>query len=258
MSVCKICSSVSKPIFKTLILNKYDVQYYKCLSCDFIQTENPYWLSEAYSSAITAQDIGLIYRNNFILPILRTVIKTYFNKKKSIVDYGGGYGVLVRLLRDSGFDAYRFDIYCNNLFAAGFDDLGDGRRYEILTAFEVFEHLEDPLNDIKKMLQFSDSIFFSTEIQTNSNVSPDNWWYIMPETGQHIALYSLKSLRVLASKLNLNFYTNGSNYHLLTKKILSPFLFRCLLKNRIANIVDSIVSNPPSKLKQDYNLIKGE
>jgi hypothetical protein len=256
MVVCKICGSETYPVFKALVLNKYDVQYYKCKSCDFVQTEDAYWLSEAYSSAITSQDIGLLYRNNFSLPLLRTITKFYFDKNGLFVDYGGGYGVLVRLMRDSGFNTYRSDKYCNNLFAIGFDDDNTGRKYELLTAFEVFEHLDDPLAEVSKMLELSDNIFFSTEIQNGPLVKPDNWWYVMPETGQHIALYSVKSLGAMAEKLNLNFYTNGVNYHLLTKKNLNKTLFKLILKYKVACLLDRLLSNPASKLQEDYKLVK--
>ena len=61
---CKICKSKSHEFFSTKLLYKFDVKYYKCKSCGFVQTENPYWLNEAYTSAITSQDIGLIGRKN--------------------------------------------------------------------------------------------------------------------------------------------------------------------------------------------------
>ena len=257
MPLCKICRSETNVIFNAEVLHKYDVQYFQCNSCEFIQTEHAYWLSEAYSNAITSQDIGLLYRNYFTLPLLRTIIKLYFDKNKKFVDFGGGYGVLVRLMRDSGFDTYRSDKYCENLFAAGFDDGVAGERYELLTSFEVFEHLDDPLREVAKMLEFSDNIFFSTEIQPRRDIQkPDNWWYIMPETGQHIALYSLKSLECLAKKLGLNFYTNGVNYHLFTKKTLNKSVFKLVLRSKIASVLDRLLPNPPSLLQQDYRIVK--
>jgi len=43
---CKICSSNSSHIFSHDVLKKYNVKYFKCENCGFIQTENPYWLEE--------------------------------------------------------------------------------------------------------------------------------------------------------------------------------------------------------------------
>lgn len=54
---CSICFKENNILFKRLILNKYQVNYYKCTDCDFIQTEKPFWLKEAYNNAITDLDI---------------------------------------------------------------------------------------------------------------------------------------------------------------------------------------------------------
>ncbi|PKP59337.1 MAG: class I SAM-dependent methyltransferase [Candidatus Altiarchaeales archaeon HGW-Altiarchaeales-1] len=190
---CKICNSDTNEVFEAKILNSYNVKYYKCKHCGFIQTEKPYWLNEAYSSAISSLDVGLVSRNLSFVPITASIIEKYFKVNGKFLDYGGGTGLFVRLMRDKGFDFYRQDIYCENLFAQNFDinDLDDKKiKFELLTAFEVFEHLKDPLIEIEKMFKLSDSILFSTELQPLENVTPDNWWYFVPETGQHISFYS--------------------------------------------------------------------
>jgi hypothetical protein len=51
----------------------------------------------------------------------------------------------------------------------------------------VFEHLADPLGEVKKMLEFSDNILFTTELQPKSYEELKDWWYIMPDLGQHIS-----------------------------------------------------------------------
>jgi hypothetical protein len=55
-----------------------------------------------------------------------------------------------------------------------------------------------------------------------------DWWYLSPETGQHISLFSKQSLQKLALELRLNFYSNGYNFHLLSSKKINPFLFNLL------------------------------
>jgi hypothetical protein len=97
------------------MLGKYEAKYYQCSDCQFIQTEEPFWLEEAYKDAITKLDIGLVYRNENITPIISTIIQLLFSKSKRFIDYGGGYGLFVRMMRDRGFDFYRQDIYCENL-----------------------------------------------------------------------------------------------------------------------------------------------
>lgn len=62
-----ITGGETKFLFKEKILNKHVISYYQCQETGYIQTEKPYWLQEAYHSAITKLDIGLIKRNIFIL-----------------------------------------------------------------------------------------------------------------------------------------------------------------------------------------------
>lgn len=225
---CRICQSISIEVFKAKVLNQYTVTYSQCPNCGFIQTETPYWLKEAYQSAITDLDIGLIYRNNHFSNVVESILlNNSLNSNGKFIDYGGGYGMFVRLMRDKGFDYYRQDIHCQNLFAKYFDitDIKDQQTFELLTAFEVFEHLEFPEKELEIMLSFSDNILFSTEIVPENNPTPDTWWYFTPETGQHISFYTLKSLQFLAEKHCLHFYSNCVSLHMFTKNKLSinPF-----------------------------------
>ena len=238
----KITGGATTVLFKTKVLNKYEITYYKCVETGFIQTEEPYWLEEAYSSAITKLDIGLVYRNEHLRAKVIEILNQYFNVKEKYLDYAGGYGLFTRLMRDQGYDFYHTDVYCKNLFAEYFQlsDLPDHTKFELVTAFEVFEHLPNPLAEIEMMTKHSDSILFSTELvpQTPLN-STEDWWYFIPETGQHVALYTEKSLTYLAAKFGFNFYTDGVNTHLFTKKFFpenpfrmqrDPFLIRKMRK----------------------------
>ena len=49
---CKICDSNSHYFATAKVLQKYNVDYFQCSNCGFVQTEEPYWLDEAYSEAI--------------------------------------------------------------------------------------------------------------------------------------------------------------------------------------------------------------
>ncbi|HSD07318.1 class I SAM-dependent methyltransferase [Flavobacterium sp.] len=257
MITCKICSSESDIFFLCKVLDKYNVQYYKCRCCGFVQTENPYWLKEAYRSAIASQDIGLLSRNVYYAPIVSSIIKLFFKKDASFLDYGGGYGVFVRFMRDRGFNFYRYDTYCENMFAKGYED-NDKSNYELITSFEVFEHLVDPIVEVQKMLQKSKNIFFSTELQPKGFMNEKEWWYVMPETGQHISLYSMESLKFIAKKFNLNLYSNGNSFHLLTEKNIPHFVFRLATNRYTLKILNNIIKYPDSLLMIDYHKIVSE
>ena len=248
---CKICGAESHKLFETLVLGKHNISYYQCENCEFIETEKPFWLEEAYGSAISKLDIGLIYRNTELSGFVESLLlQNSFDADKKFIDYGGGYGMFVRMMRDKGFDFFRQDMYCENLFAEFFDieDLeNDNQNFEILTAFEVFEHLLDPMDEIKKMLKFSNTIIFSTElIPVNKKLtSTDDWWYFVPEGGQHIAFYSLKSLAVIAKNFNLELFSNGSSLYILTKKKLEKNTFDKEVGNikKSTNIFQKFLTN---------------
>jgi hypothetical protein len=58
--ICKICNKANDSIFTLKILNKYEIKYYHCSCCGFLQTEEPYWLDEAYSESI---NVSYMQRN---------------------------------------------------------------------------------------------------------------------------------------------------------------------------------------------------
>ncbi|MBO0937942.1 class I SAM-dependent methyltransferase [Fibrella sp. HMF5335] len=239
------------------LLGKYSVVYYQCNACQFIQTEEPYWLDEAYSSAIASLDIGLIQRNEVSAGIVQSVIAKWFDVKGRFVDYGGGYGMLVRMMRDRGFNFERYDMHCENLFAQTFEASHpvDGQLpYTLLTAFEVFEHLVEPKNDFALMLSYSRNILFSTELQPLNWVPKlDTWWYVLPETGQHISFYTAKSLHVIAEQQNLHYVHGQNNMHLLSEQPVNGKWFNGLTNWRGSQLYNQVTRNrQPSLLNSDF------
>jgi hypothetical protein len=257
MEKCKICSSEVKSVFSARLLNKYTEEYFKCNKCGFIQLYNPYWLNEAYESAITNTDIGLLSRNLFLTNIASAIIKVLFKSQQSFLDYAGGYGVFVRNMRDRGYDFYRKDPYCENIFAKSFDYEGEKGDFELVTAFEVFEHLDQPLEEIDKIMNLGKSLLFSTELVPDKNKleSANDWWYIMPETGQHIAFYTYSSLEEIAKRYSCNLYSNRTNIHLLTPRKISPIVFKALTNRYITNF-GSFLFTSRSLLMDDYYKLK--
>ena len=212
---CKICKNESKKIFTQKVLSKYDVDYYKCDNCGFIQTQKPFWLKEAYKEPISPEDSGIIERNTYFSNLSETLIKHYFNKKRKFLDYAGGYGIFTRLMRNKGFDFYWCDLYAKNLFSKGFE-YNNKDKIEAITCFECFEHFNEPIKEIEKMLKISENIIFSTRL-IPKEIPEKNWDYFGTTHGQHIAFYSKKTLNYIAKKYKLNFYSKN-NIHIITKR----------------------------------------
>jgi hypothetical protein len=122
---CRLCGAGIREVMRQRVLGKYDVAYGHCVRCDLIQTEPPYWLEEAYSRAISQLDTGAMHRN-LETSRLTALLARMIGIEDSGLDYGGGHGAFVRMMRDLGFDFLWFDKYAENLFAIGFE--GAGRR----------------------------------------------------------------------------------------------------------------------------------
>ncbi len=253
--ICKICNSKIQQVFTAKILNRYDVKYFKCNNCGYLYTEEPFWLEEAYSRPINLSDTGLLDRNINFSKILSVLIYFFFDKGNSYLDYAGGYGVFTRLLRDIGFDFYWHDPYTQNLFANGFEiDKTTETEFEILTAFEVFEHLINPKEELERMLQLSDTIIFSTELMPQEIPNPKDWWYYGFNHGQHISFYTEKTFYNLADQNKLNYY-NLNGIHIITKRKFNKTLlivFKKLGKFGLYLIVKTLTK---SKTFSDHTMI---
>lgn len=253
---CKICHSESINFSNSRILGKYDVDFFKCSYCGFIQTEEPYWIDESYLNPINRCDVGLVSRNIVYSKITKILIIAFFNTNAKFIDYGGGYGLFVRLMRDAGFDFYHYDNHCENIFAKNFESIKN-TQYELLTAFEVFEHLVSPINEIQKMLMYSHNIFFTTELVPKNTPNPEQWWYYGLDHGQHVSFYTLKSLSIIAEKLSLNLYSNGKSIHLLTASKVSALLFNMISRHKVAALLNTITPRK-SLIPDDYKKITGK
>ncbi|MBW4561960.1 MAG: class I SAM-dependent methyltransferase [Mojavia pulchra JT2-VF2] len=252
---CPICSCTRDIYFKETILNKYDITYLYCNNCGLLQTEQPYWLEEAYNSAIADVDTGLVARNIAISKKLACILFFFFDKQGKYLDIAGGYGMLTRLMRDIGFDFYWSDLYCENILAKGFEASATTNIFSAITAFEVLEHIYNPIEFIDKSLKDSgtSTIIFSTDLFQGSPPSPQSWWYYSFGTGQHISFYQAKTLKLIADQLSLFFYSYN-NFHIMTnRQIKYPFVLEKMSGN-FANICCKYVKREMrSKTVTDYN-----
>jgi len=109
-------------------------------------------------------------------------------------------------------------------------------------------------------MKMGKSILFSTELipfDSNDMSLIKDWWYFMPETGQHIAFYTYKSLQEIAKKYSCNLYSNMSNIHLLTPKKINPYYFKMLTNNRFTYYFKSFFVQK-SLLLKDFHILKSK
>ena len=237
-------------------MNKYDIDYFQCTECLFLQTEKPYWLKESYDNgAISCLDTGVLERNSYFSKIASGIIYFLLNKNGTFLDYGGGYGILTRMMRDRGFDFYWHDPYAKNILSGGFEGITDGStKYEALTSFENFEHFADPVFEIEKLTGLTDNIIFSTELLPVDLPKPNAWWYYCLGHGQHVSLYSYKTLKFIAQQYQMNLYSNHRSFHMLTRHKYSDFQFNSLI--RMTNLGLSNFTKLPSRTIPDFDVLE--
>src|ERR1700740_257975 len=118
--LCRVCSSPAAFIERAMLLRKHETCFFRCGQCGFIQTEDPWWLEEAYSSAIARQDVGICSRNLTNVEVTSAILRILFEPNMRCLDFGGGHGMLVRMMRDRGFQFHWQDRYASNDYARGF------------------------------------------------------------------------------------------------------------------------------------------
>ena len=218
---CAVCQEPTRTVAERTILGRHRAAYDFCPACGFLQVRDPHWLEEAYSSAICAADTGIVMRNRGIAGWLANLCQSLDGGHGPYCDMGGGTGLLVRLMRDLGFDFRWTDPFSDNVFARGFE-LGAGGQSEtqpctVATAFEVLEHTVDPLAAIRGWLKDAQTgtLVFTTELYSGD--PPDDWWYYGTAEGQHIGFFRSDTLERIADILGLRFVSDGG-IHVLTDR----------------------------------------
>ena len=258
---CPICKLAMTEIFKSTILGKYSATYFKCPECEIIKPENPHWLAESYSNVIAETDVGLVSRNLRNRDLLAAIFTRLSTANRKVLDVGGGYGLLCRLLRDKGWDCFSTDCYCINLFAGPFEPEPSFKAPTLL-AFEVFEHIEDPLFFLREMISLYDAeIFVFSTLTHHWDIPPLDWWYYAFETGQHISLYKGITLQSIAEKIGWHVFSVSDDTHILSKHPIGA-ISRILLsrKNRLLSrayrFYATFLRRNKSLMMSDYETIK--
>jgi hypothetical protein len=211
---CRVCSGATNFTFSVDVLGR-PTRYFDCPTCGYVQTETPYWLAQAYGQPIGDADTGIMLRNRANMARVATALFALGRLRGRVLDVGGGFGILVRMLRDIGIDAHWRDKHCANLLAKGFE--GDRGPYDLATAFEVVEHLEHPLEELRSLIATAPAVLISTELAPPVGALTASWWYLVPEYGQHIGFLRESTLAWIARELGCHYATDGLSVHLLVR-----------------------------------------
>ena len=217
--LCKICGKVA-PLYGEIDFNKsceeingahlptsgVAIDYNRCPTCGFVfSAAFDGWSKQDFLEAIYNESYASVdphyvdYRPRANLGFLSNLFADH-KSELAILDYGGGNGMLARLLSKAGFAADTYDP-----LVAEYSIL-PARRYPLVCSFETLEHTPDPRTAIREMaglLAEPGMIIFSTLVQPDDIDSKGlGWWYAAPRNG-HISLFSRRSLELAWRKEGL-------------------------------------------------------
>lgn len=232
---CPVCQAVS-PFLDAVDFNKTceeprglrlppsgtQVRYHWCDRCGFCFAPELFaWTFEQFERKIYNADYGAVDPDYVrVRPLANAgLVDQLFGKGQvSHIDYGGGSGLLSETLRDKGWRSQTYDPFVDRTVRV--PDLG---QFDLVTAFEVFEHVPDIdtlFEDLQALVKADGLILFSTllsdgEIQRGR---PLSWWYASPRNG-HISLFSKESMRLCMNRRGFNFASASANLHVAYRHI---------------------------------------
>ena len=126
--------------------------------------------------------------------------------------------------------------------------------------FEAFEHFVNPMEEIENILSISRNIIFTTELVPNPVPRPEEWWYYVPEGGQHILFYSKETLNYITKRFDLKYLKINQNLHIFTQNNLNDKLVKLIVKLHMVlqrfNIINFLGFKLKSKVWEDFEYVK--
>jgi hypothetical protein len=134
------------------------------------------------------------------------------------------------------------------------------RDIEAITCFEAFEHFVNPMEELENMISISKNIIFTTELLPKPVPRPQEWWYYVPEEGQHISFYSEETLNYIAKRFDLKYLKINQNLHIFTQNNLNNKLIKLIVKPYMVlqrfSIINLLGLRLKSKVWEDFEHMK--
>ena len=212
---CRLCGAPLERVFDKLVLGRHRVGYHRCTACKALQTDPPHWLDEAYADKAEMYDTGKASRTlvNF-LALQRLFAILGVRKTDLAVDFGGGTGLLARLLRDAGYNFHTCDKFGSSEFMGAYAWNEIHRPCRLVSLFEVAEHFADPAAEWQRIFAADpDWVIGSTGLYTGQGA---DWPYLSEASGQHVFFYSNEAIAHIATQAGRQAYQLGM-YFLITR-----------------------------------------
>jgi 2-polyprenyl-6-hydroxyphenyl methylase/3-demethylubiquinone-9 3-methyltransferase len=201
---------------KRLAMSGRPIYYRRCTRCGFLfTTALDGWDFEAFRQNIYNDEYVLVdpdYVEARPAGNAAMIAGAFPDAKGSmtVLDYGGGAGLLAARLREQGFAATTWDPF------SGFDAM-PAERFDLITCFEVMEHVPFPQKTVAEMvglMKRPGAILFSTLVQpAGFDQVGLSWWYAAPRNG-HISIYSTAALALLFQPYGLKVGSFNEGLHI--------------------------------------------
>jgi 2-polyprenyl-6-hydroxyphenyl methylase/3-demethylubiquinone-9 3-methyltransferase len=209
------------------------IYYHRCGQCGFIFTaafdhfSPDDFLTHIYNSGYAAVDPDYAE----VRPTGNAgFITSLFGNHKwiSILDYGGGNGLLGKKLQAAGFrDVVTYDPFVPEHATR------PQRRFDLVVSFEVVEHSNHPhetFGEMDSLLKPDGMMLFTTLVQpTNMAEIGLSWWYVGPRNG-HVSIYTRAALKSVLAARGLHQGSNNDNQHAAWRTV--PEFAKGVLKSR--------------------------
>lgn len=256
---CRFCNSVLT-FFSVASVFGQSAQYDLCENCGSVQITSAPWLEKAHKGGIVETDTGAAGRSQDFARNFTAFMKNQGESKLAGIDFGGGSGLLTRILRDRGFDCKSFDPYANQFFASGFTSQERDLQLasDFMLAVECIEHLRNPIELFGEIVKNKRYFCFTTELVSTPppNPSKENpWWYYSQESGQHITFASNQGIQSFLTRLGFSNYIRLGGIHIFTNERIH-FLNKVFAKWPRLWLLYSIYFD--LKYRQKYSLADGD
>jgi len=198
MKKCKICQSNTTYITDTKTLKIY----HKCFTCEYIFLDEKYYIGENSEKKHydkhhnNLESLGYVQMfddliDEFVEPYIKTI--------SNALDFGCGEGeVLPILLERRNISCDRYDLF---YFPK---KVYEDKKYDLIISTEVFEHLINPIEILKKLLLHINKdgyLILMSAFHPSDDEKFLKWWYIRDIT--HIGFFNISTFEYIANELNL-------------------------------------------------------
>lgn len=193
---CRVCSGDAVVVFSRTVLEDVVAEYARCQDCRSLFAVRPTWLDRAYHQRtwMPGADIdALTWQRRFAWPVISTIMSP---APSLTLDWGAGNGWLMDRLLDAGHDAwgldkYRWPMATEEAVSRVVRSVDVAPRpCAMVSALEVLEHLLCPGEAMQQMAALLAPLGVLVASTVLYNDEGDDWFYLMPQHGQHVTFMS--------------------------------------------------------------------